>query len=462
MVNKLCMKMEITNHPSKLVKPSKPTPPILRNYTISFIDELAPTNKIPLILYYYAPPDFSPQKPHNKTICDHLEASLSETLCEFYPFAGRYTRYIALVDCSDQGVPYVLANTNVPLSKILGGLGRGFKPDLLNDFLPCEIGETKDGDDPMLSIKVTTFGCGGLAIGMCFSHRIIDVATLCTFINNWVSRSKRVYEVKKYSPVFNSTLYFPPKDLPKLYLGPLRPSISAHVFRFNRDAIFAMGKTVGYGGTMSQSPSKVQLVVALLWKAFVRIDKANNGQSKASFIAQPIELRKKLDPQLPTNSFGNFWGLITSQLKPGKGENIGFQGFYKILSDSVKKANTDCSKIAKHGEEGHHVIIDSYLESNRNVVDDDVNFYLFTSLCYFSFYKADFGWGKPVWASQGKYPIQNLVVMMDDQEGGGVEAWVHLNEKCMRELEQDSDIKKYNNTSFSQGKNTNTGIRSKI
>ncbi|KAL8209544.1 hypothetical protein R6Q57_006276 [Mikania cordata] len=285
---------------------------------------------------------------------------------------------------------------NVPLSKMLGGLGRGFKPDLLNDFLPCEIGETKDGDDPMLSIKVTTFGCGGLEI------------------------------VKKYSPVFNSTLYFPPNNLPKLYLGPLRPSISAHVFRFNRAAIFTMGKTVGYGGTMSQNrPSKVQLVVALLWKAFVRIDQANNGQSKALFIAQLIELRKKLDPQLPTNSFGNFWGLITSQLKPGKGENIGFQRFYKILSDSVKKANTDCSNIAKHGEEGYHVIIDSYLESNRNVVDDDVNIHLFTSLCNFSFYKADFGWGKPVWVSQGKYPIQNLVVMMDDKGLSSICVRVH-------------------------------------
>ena len=33
--------------------------------------------------------------------------------------------------------------------------------------------------------------------------------------------------------------------------------------------------------------------------------------------------------------------------------------------------------------------------------------------------------------------------MMDDQEGDGVEAWVHLDEKRMSQLEQDPDIHTY-------------------
>lgn len=76
-----------------------------------------------------------------------------------------------------------------------------------------------------------------------------------------------------------------------------------------------------------------------------------------------------------------------------------------------------------------------------------MNFYLFNCLCYFSFYEADFGWGKSIWASTTQNPIQNLVTMMDDQQGDGIEAWVHLDEKRMKELERDSDIKYYRSMS---------------
>nr|GFC23573.1 pelargonidin 3-O-(6-caffeoylglucoside) 5-O-(6-O-malonylglucoside) 4'''-malonyltransferase-like [Tanacetum cinerariifolium] len=61
----------------------------------------------------------------------------------------------------------------------------------------------------------------------------------------------------------------------------------------------------------------------------------------------------------------------------------------------------------------------------------------------FSLQNTDFGWGKPVWKSMGKMEGQNMVVMVDDQEGDGVEAWVQLDEKRMCQLEQDPDIKTY-------------------
>nr|GEU53790.1 pelargonidin 3-O-(6-caffeoylglucoside) 5-O-(6-O-malonylglucoside) 4'''-malonyltransferase-like [Tanacetum cinerariifolium] len=173
------------------------------------------------------------------------------------------------------------------------------------------------------------------------------------------------------------------------------------------------------------------------------MDQANNGQSKASFLIQPVGLRDKVVPRLPENSFGNFWCLATSQLGPGEGDKINLIDFYKILHGSVKKTIRDCAKILTDGEEGYGVVINPYLESNRKIDDSDVDFYLFTCWCKFSFYNADFGSGKTIWASTGKLPCQNLVIMMDDNEGDGVEAWVHLDDKRMKELAQDYDIKAY-------------------
>ncbi|GJY76575.1 pelargonidin 3-O-(6-caffeoylglucoside) 5-O-(6-O-malonylglucoside) 4'''-malonyltransferase-like protein [Tanacetum coccineum] len=390
--------MEVVNYLSKLVKPSTSTPTTHRFYNISFTDELAPTIYVPLILYYSSPSN----DPNclNGNICDYLEDSLSKTLSEFYPLAGRFIRKLSLIDCNDQGVLYVLGKANVPILDIVG-LENGLKPDILNDFLPCEIGAADEVNDPMLCVKVTTFACGGFAIGMCFSHRLADMGTMCNFINNWASKTNGQYDNNKNSPIFNSLLHFPQRGLPELDLRVPRSSVgvqnAARRFLFKGEAISAIRENLGFDLNGSRKPSKVQLVVALLWKAFVRMDQ--DGM--------------------------NIWSIS------------------KILHDSVKKTIRDSAKILTDGEEGYGVVINPYLESNRKIDDSDVDFYLFTCWCKFSFYNADFGSGKTIWASTGKLPCQNLVIMMDDNEGDGVEAWVHLDDKRMKELEQDYDIKAY-------------------
>nr|GEX06966.1 pelargonidin 3-O-(6-caffeoylglucoside) 5-O-(6-O-malonylglucoside) 4'''-malonyltransferase-like [Tanacetum cinerariifolium] len=355
--------MEVVNYLSKLVKPSTSTPTTHCFYNISFTDELAPTIYVPLILYYSSPSN----NPNglNGNICDHLEDSLSKTLSEFYPLAGRFIRKLSLIDCNDQGVLYVLGKANVPISDI-AGLENGLTPDILNYFLPCEIGAADEVDDPMLCVKVTTFACGGFAIGMCFSHRLADMGTMCNFINNWASETDGQYDNKKQSPIFNSPLYFPQRGLPELDLRVPRSSVgvknAARRFLFKGEAISAIRENLGFDLNGSRKPSKVQLVVALLWKAFVRMDQANNGQSKASFLIQPVGLRDKVVPRLPENSFGNFWGLATSQLRPGEGDKINLIDFFKILHGSVKKTIRDCAKILTDGEEGYGVVINPYLE----------------------------------------------------------------------------------------------------
>ncbi|KAK9077152.1 hypothetical protein SSX86_005488 [Deinandra increscens subsp. villosa] len=433
--------MKVKNYLSKLVKPSKPTSTIDRYFKISMFDELAPSMNIPIILYYSSPPK-------DLNICDHLEHTLSKTLSEFYPLAGRYIRKLTLIDCNDQGVSYVLGKANVRLSEILS-LGRELDPDALNGFLPCEIGEVDEVDDPMLSVKVTTFECGGFAIGMCFSHRISDMGATCNFIHSWAARSNAAKpKHEEYSPILNLATFFPPRGLPELDVRIPRSSVGvktkARRFVFKAEAISAMRESVGFDENGARRPSKVQLVFALLWKALVHVDQVNNGQSKASFLIQAVGLRDKVAGELPTNSCGNFLGMAPSRLRPGEGEKIPFRDFFKILRESVSKTVRDCTKMLTCGEEGYEALIDPYLEANRNMFTNNVvSFYFFTSWCKFSYYEADFGCGKPVWVSTAMLPTQNLVILMDDHEGDGVEAWVHLDEKRMKQLEQDSGIKAY-------------------
>ena len=66
-------------------------------------------------------------------------------------------------------------------------------------------------------------------------------------------------------------------------------------------------------------------------------------------------------------------------------------------------------------------------------------FFMFTSWCRFPIYEADFGWGKPDWASDAGSSLE-MVTLMDDKHGDGIEAWVNLKENDMYVFEQDQDI----------------------
>ena len=66
----------------KLVKPSTPTPPHLRSFKTSSIDQLAPQAYVPIILYYHASNGDEIDGKRKR-----LEKSLSEILTLYYPLA---------------------------------------------------------------------------------------------------------------------------------------------------------------------------------------------------------------------------------------------------------------------------------------------------------------------------------------------------------------------------------------
>ncbi|KAL0004444.1 hypothetical protein SO802_012005 [Lithocarpus litseifolius] len=71
------------------------------------------------------------------------------------------------IDCNDEDVNYVEAKVKCSLSEFLES------PTLseLNKFLPFELDEV---NELPAVIQVTFFNCGGLAIGVLMSHRIVD------------------------------------------------------------------------------------------------------------------------------------------------------------------------------------------------------------------------------------------------------------------------------------------------
>ncbi|KAI3470284.1 hypothetical protein Pfo_026947 [Paulownia fortunei] len=428
--------MKVDAVSKKLVKPCTPTPDNQKNYKISFMDELNPTMNVVGIFYY------QPGATMNEKL-NQLEESLAEILPQFYPFAGRYMKNDHLVDCSDQGAQLIEANVDVELLQLINPESK-VKPEQLNDLLPCEIGAADEETDPILSIQINKFRCGGIAIGICISHRIVDACSLGTFISAW-SNASRGDNREGICPSFDGPVFFPGKNFPTPEFGTTRDrdnglyDIVAKRFTFDKNAIASMRErveTTKKTGELRQ-PSRVQVVSGLIIKAIAGVDQARYGQSKALLVAQAVNIRERTVPALSKHCCGNLAALAITECTAGETKNMGFQDFVRVLGDDAKKTVNDCTRILSEGEDGRMFLIDTSVYASEKSLRPDVNVVWVTDWSKFRFYEADFGWGKPVWASVANVVIKNHVLLMNTKEGDGIEAWVQLQETDMAYFEQE-------------------------
>ncbi|KAL9817593.1 putative transferase [Arabidopsis thaliana] len=67
--------------------------------------------------------------------------------------------------------------------------------------------------------------------------------------------------------------------------------------------------------------------------------------------------------------------------------------------------------------------------------------YCVSSWCKIPFYKACFGWGTPVWVAGNVVPVfDNVTVLIDSNDGEGIEAWVTLHQDNMPIFEQSTEL----------------------
>lgn len=200
------MKNEIVSR--TCIKPSSPTPPHLKNFKLSLLDQLLPA--IHGNMTFFFPSFDSPTDPdlefsHKSQL---LQKSISETLTRFYPLAGRFAGGSA-IDCNDEGGLFIEARSDSPLSDFLS------KPDCetLDLFLPTTDQETMElSKGSMWLVKFSMFSCGGTAVSISLTHKIADFAALITLLKSWTATCRGSSE--PLSPQFTGASILPPREIP--------------------------------------------------------------------------------------------------------------------------------------------------------------------------------------------------------------------------------------------------------
>ncbi|KAL7154875.1 hypothetical protein ABFS83_03G033300 [Erythranthe nasuta] len=403
------MKVDVVSR--RLVKPCTPTPTNLMNYNISFMDELNPT----------------------MNVVEIVSQSLSKILPQFYPFAGRYMKHDHLVLCTDQGAQLVEANVDLELRQVTEP-NSGIKPEQLNDLLPCEIGEADEETDPILSVQINKFTCGGIAIGICISHRIVDACSLGTFVSAWSNASLvKVDDTQEIiSPSFDGPVFFPGKNFPNPEFGTTRSSdnslynIVCRRLMFDKNAISCLKAGATTAKTGGRLISRVQVISGLIMKAISMID-----STRALFVAQAVNMRERTIPAIPKHSCGNLAALAITECSAEESRKMGYEDFVRLLGGDARKTVADCARILSEGGYGEKFLIDGSHYASEKSLRSDVNVVWMTDWSKFRFYEADLGFGKPVWASVTNVVIKNHVLLMSNKEGDAIEAWVNLEENEM-------------------------------
>ncbi|KAJ0785409.1 putative transferase [Helianthus annuus] len=415
--------MKFHKQSGKFIKPLVPTPSNLKHYKIGFIDELAPLRHVAIVLFFTENPNQDPK------FVVQLEKSLEKVLTRLYPLAGRYVEESHIVDCNDEGVEFIQAKVNIKLEDILG---------LHVDVRPVDEFTVETKPKHILTIQLTTFECGGVALGVCATHTVVDASTLCTFLNEWASINRDENEIKFTTPGFISSSFaahgFRPMPLQLLTDDDTLSRYTCKKLSFSESAISNMKeKAIKSGRIGTRQLSKLQLVTAAIWKAFIGVDRVTHGNPRESILFQPINLREKMASSISKHACGNIWGICAT--KPTILETS--IELANLLNDSVTKAVNDYSKVHHDSEQGQTMVLNSILDMTN--IPESTNVIPISSWCKFPFYEADFGFGRPIWAVPGTVPVKNSAHMIDDEEGYGVEAFVFLDVKDVPYFEEALD-----------------------
>ncbi|KAK4712948.1 hypothetical protein R3W88_018855 [Solanum pinnatisectum] len=469
--------MKIAKICEDLIKPSSPTPHELRDHKISFIDEIIPHSSIPLILFY--------KKSENITqsqICNHLKTSLSQTLTQFYPLAGRMKSQYS-IDCNDEGAYYQESQVDASLLDII----KNPKSNELVQLTPYYSNGSSSNFQELLAIQVNLFNCGGIAISISISHKIGDASSLCTFIINWCNASEGLIisntccvdspemlshpckilqkyttfgasnmhlsallknpsniganKVRKDSIFVSLSSTFPPReisnDTPKENCIPIHPvaeKLAVKRFIFTTSNIAKMkAKLMNWG--YNENATRVEVVLALLWKCFM----AAKGCNSVAIV--PVNIRQIIVPHLDENSFGNFF-LVTSCIASVVNEWFSLVGKIKSAIGRI-----DANYVERiHGEEGFEFVKSNFKQVGELIMSqgDDISVLRISSWCKFPIYEANFGWGEPILTIVALLGVKDNIVLLDSIEFlGGIEAWIVMADQEMTLFEHDKELQDF-------------------
>ncbi|KAJ4835506.1 hypothetical protein Tsubulata_051098, partial [Turnera subulata] len=186
----------------------------------------------------------------------------------------------------------------------------------------------EDLSAPILVCQVTVFSCGGIALGLSCSHKLIDGGTGKGLGETWSSLSRG--DASGVSIWFAEGNYITRR------------------FVFDAKAIASLKEKAANGNPVVKT-SRIETLSCFIWKCCMSATKAL-GSPKSSILVEAVNLRHRTKPPMSAASIGNnfWWAIAMAQPTDEKTE---MHDLLNLLNEAIALYDTDYTH-SLQGEEG--------------------------------------------------------------------------------------------------------------
>lgn len=359
-------------------------------------------NPIHQLLFYEIP---NCSKPYFlETLIPKLKESLSLTLKHFFPLAGNIIyplkpekkpeiRYQAR-----DSVSVTISESSVDFNNLVGNHPRD--ADMFYEFIPEMEPIIEESDHKLLrvlALQVTLFPGRGVCIGLNSHHSVGDASSFSGFIRSWASINKHgEITARDCFPLFDRALISYPLELDTIYWNHIRetpspsPGFALPTNRVRATFVFTEAEVKKLKGLVqARFPglghvSSFVVIAAYVWNCVVK-SLRNDDDDEIELFLFAVDLRRRLNPPVPVNYFGNCLTYRVPKIE--RGRLVGDEGFFvgaEAISEEIRRKvieNDDVMGGAK-----------AWMRDFERVVDRPP--FSVSGSTRFDVYSADFGWGK--------------------------------------------------------------------
>ncbi|CAJ1793450.1 unnamed protein product [Sphenostylis stenocarpa] len=374
--------------------------------------------------FFAANKDFPPQK-----VAQKLKKALEDALV-FYDFlAGRLnlnpeTERLE-IDCSAKGAVFVVGSSEYKLSEI-GDLAYP-NPAFAQLFHKSK----EPGDLPLCVAQLTSFKCGGFAMGFATSHTAFDGLSFKTFLDNLAALAANkplavipCHDRHLLAARSPPRVTFPHPELIELdnlatgiessVFDASKEELDFRVFKLTSDNILSLKEKAK--GSINGSATGFNVITAHIWRC--KALSAPYDPARSSTILFAVDVRSKLNPPLPKGYTGN---AVLTAFAVAKCEELEKSEFSRLvemvkegaerMSDEYARSIIDCGEL-HNGFPNGEVLVSSWWR--------------------LGFEEVEYPWGKPKYCCPVVHRRKDIILLFPPfGAGDGINIIVALPPKEM-------------------------------
>ncbi|XP_058740079.1 acyltransferase GLAUCE-like [Vicia villosa] len=405
----LLLDMNVTIHETSMVFPSKQTEK--KSMFLSNIDK-ALNFDVKTVHFFEANKDFPPQ-----IVTEKLKKALEDALVAYDFLAGRLKKNSETnrleIDCNSEGVGFVVASSEYPLDQI-GDLA--YPNQAFAQFVHKTDDFLKIGDIPLCVVQVTSFQCGGFAIGITTSHTSFDGLSFKTFLENLATLASNMpldvtlcHNRQLLAARSPPRVNFPHPEMIKFDNIPLRTKSSIFkstseeldfkVFQLNSKHINCLKEKAKSNNNIHVTSFNV--ISAHLWRC--KTLSGTYDPNKSSTILYAVDIRSRLNPPLPKAYIGNAVLFAYASTKCEELRKCEFSKLVEMVGEGSRRMNDEYARS----------IID-WGELYSGFPNGEI---LVSSWWRLGFEEVEYPWGKPKYCCPLVYRSKDLILLFPPFRG---------------------------------------------